>query len=48
MCNLCRALQTVITAMLTVMSGLDPHMVSWWFGWITMVVTVVWELVLVL
>jgi hypothetical protein len=48
MYNLCRALQTVITVVLTVMSGPDPHMVSWWFGWITVVVTVVWELVLVL
>jgi hypothetical protein len=48
MYNLRRALQTVITAVLTVMSGPDPHMVSWWFGWITVVVTVVWELVLVL
>jgi hypothetical protein len=28
-------------AALTVMSGLDPHMVSWWFGWITVVITLV-------
>jgi hypothetical protein len=48
MYNLYRVLRTIITAVLTVKSNLDPHMVSWWFGWITMVVTVVWELVLVL
>jgi hypothetical protein len=48
MYNLCRALQTVITVVLMAMSGPYRHMVSWWFGWITVVVTVVWELVLVL
>jgi hypothetical protein len=48
MYNLYRVLRTIITAVLTVKSNLDPHMVSWWFGWITVVVTVVWELVLVL
>jgi hypothetical protein len=48
MYNLYRVLRTIITSVLTVKSNLDPHMVSWWFGWITVVVTVVWELVLVL
>jgi hypothetical protein len=47
MYNLCRALQTVITAVLTVMSGPDPHMVSWWFGWITALELWFWELVIV-
>ena len=32
--NLCRVFKTDISAVLTVKSGLDPHMVSW-FGWIT-------------
>jgi hypothetical protein len=32
MYNLYRVLQTVIIVVLTVMSGLDPHMVRWWFG----------------
>ena len=32
--NLCRV-KTVLTAVLTVMSGMDPHMISWiWFGWL--------------
>jgi len=44
--NLCRVLKTIMTAMLTVKSDLDPHMVSWWFGWITVVVTVVWDLLI--
>jgi hypothetical protein len=48
MYNLCRVLQSVIKVVLTIMSGLDPHIVSWWFAWITVVVTVVWEPVLVL
>jgi hypothetical protein len=48
MYNLCRVLQTVIRVMLTVMSGPDPHVVIWWFGRIIVVVTVGWELVLVL
>ena len=37
MYNLCRVLKTVITVVLTVKSGLDPHMVSWRYGWITVV-----------
>jgi hypothetical protein len=37
MYNLCRVLKIVITAVLMVKSSLDPHMVSWWFGWITVV-----------
>jgi hypothetical protein len=47
MYNLCRVLQSVITAVLTVMSGPDPHMVSWWFGQITVVEFWFWELVIV-
>jgi general stress protein CsbA len=37
MYNLCRVLKTVITAVLIVMSILDPHMLNWWVGWITVV-----------
>jgi hypothetical protein len=47
MYNLCLVLQAVITVVLTVMSGLGPHMVSLWFGWITAVELWFWELVIV-
>jgi hypothetical protein len=38
MCTTSAECKTVITAMLTVMSGMDPHMISGnpgfgWFGW---------------
>jgi hypothetical protein len=37
-CTTSAECKTVITAILTVMSGMDPHMISWnvrwvWFGW---------------
>jgi hypothetical protein len=37
MCTTSAECKTVITAVLTVMSGMDPHMISgtWdWFGWV--------------
>jgi hypothetical protein len=38
-CTTSAECKTVITAVLTVMSGMDPHMISWnlrwvWFGWV--------------
>ena len=38
MCTTSAECKTVITAVLTVMSGMDPHMIRWnlrwvWFGW---------------
>jgi hypothetical protein len=37
-CTTSAECKTVITAVLTVMSGMDPHMIRWnlrwvWFGW---------------
>ena len=42
MCTSSAECKTVITAMLTVMSGMDPHMISWnlrwvWFGLVGLV-----------
>jgi hypothetical protein len=42
MCTTSVECKTVITAVLMVMSGMDPHMISWnlrwvwfvWFGWV--------------
>jgi hypothetical protein len=41
-CTASAECKTVITAMLTVMSGMDAHMISWnprwvWFGWVGLV-----------
>jgi hypothetical protein len=41
-CTTSAKCETVITVVLTVMSGVDPHMISWnlrrvwfvWFGWV--------------
>jgi hypothetical protein len=38
MCTTSAECKTVMTVMLTVMSGMDPHTISWnlgwvWFGW---------------
>jgi hypothetical protein len=38
MCTTSAECKTVITAVLTVLSGMDPHMIRWnlrlvWFGW---------------
>jgi hypothetical protein len=41
-CTTSAECKTVITAVLTIMSGMDPHMISWnlkrvgfvWFGWL--------------
>jgi hypothetical protein len=38
-CTASAECKTVITAVLTVMSGMDPHMISWnlrwvWLGWL--------------
>jgi hypothetical protein len=38
-CTTSAECKTVITAMLMVMSGMDPHMIGWnlgwvWFGWL--------------
>jgi hypothetical protein len=36
MCTTSAESKTVMTAVLTVRSGIDPHMVSWnlgWYGW---------------
>jgi hypothetical protein len=39
MCTTSAECKTVITAVLMVMSGMDPHMIRWnlrwvWFGWL--------------
>jgi hypothetical protein len=34
MCTTSAECKTVITAMLTVMSGMDPHMISWNLRWV--------------
>jgi hypothetical protein len=44
-CTTSAECKTVITAVLMVMSGMDPHMISWnlrwvWFGWFGWVVEV--------
>jgi hypothetical protein len=41
MCTTSTECKTVITAVLTVMSGMDPHMISWnltwvWFVWLVL------------
>jgi hypothetical protein len=33
-CTTSAECKTVITAVLTVMSGMDPHMISWNLGWV--------------
>jgi hypothetical protein len=42
-CTTSAECKTVIIAVLTIMSGMDPHMFSWnqrwvWFGWVVEVV----------
>jgi hypothetical protein len=42
MCTTFAECKTIITAVLTVMSGMDPHMISWnlrwvWFVWLVKV-----------
>ena len=39
--NLCRV-QTVLTAVLTVMSGMDPHMIRWDLVWLLRFCWSVW------
>ena len=39
--NLCRV-KTVLTAVLTVMSGMDPHMISWDLVWLIRFCWSVW------
>jgi hypothetical protein len=44
MCTTSTECKTVITVMLTVMSGMDPHMISWnlrwaWFGLVWLVLS---------
>ena len=34
MCTTSAECKTVIIAVLTVMSGMDPHMISWNLGWV--------------
>jgi hypothetical protein len=49
MCTTSTECKTVITAVLTVMSGMDPHMIRWnlrcvwvWFGWLVEVDLIRW------
>jgi hypothetical protein len=37
MCTTSAECKTVITTMLTVMSGMDPHMISWNMRWVWLV-----------
>jgi hypothetical protein len=37
MCTTSAECKTVITAVLTVMSGMDPHMISWNLRWVWLV-----------
>jgi hypothetical protein len=37
MCTTSAKCKTVITAVLTVMSGMDPHMISWNLRWVWLV-----------
>jgi hypothetical protein len=39
MCTTSTECKTVITAMLTVMSGMDPHMISWNLIWVWLVLS---------
>jgi hypothetical protein len=46
-CTTSAECKTVITAVLTVMSGMDPHVISWnlrlgWFGWFVEVDLIRW------
>jgi hypothetical protein len=46
-CTTSAEYKTVITVMLMVMSGMDPHMISWnlslvWFGWFVKVDLIRW------
>jgi hypothetical protein len=49
MCTTSTECKTVITVVLTVMSGMDPHMIRWnlrwvwvWFGWLVEVDLIRW------
>jgi hypothetical protein len=52
LCTTSAECKTVITAVLTVMSGMDPHMIRWnlrwvwfglvWFGWLVEVDLIMW------
>jgi hypothetical protein len=39
MCTTSIECKTVITAVLTVMSGMDPHMISWNLRWVWLVLS---------
>jgi hypothetical protein len=39
MCTTSAECKTVITAVLTVMSGMDPHMISWNLRWVWLVLS---------
>jgi hypothetical protein len=39
MCTTSVECKTVITAVLTVMSGMDPHMISWNLRWVWLVLS---------
>jgi hypothetical protein len=39
MCTTSAECKTVITAVLTVMSGMDPHMISWSLRWVWLVLS---------
>jgi hypothetical protein len=39
-CTTSTECRTIITAVLTVMSGMDPHMISWDLRWVWLVVEV--------
>jgi hypothetical protein len=46
-CTTSTECKTIITAVLMVMSGMDPHMISWnlkwvWFGWLVEVDFIRW------
>jgi hypothetical protein len=46
MCTTSVECKSFMTAMLTVMSGMDPHIISWnlrwvWFGWESLVSLIV-------
>jgi hypothetical protein len=42
MCTSSVECKTIITAVLTVMSGLDPHMIRWNLRWVWIGIGLVW------